>query len=84
MDGQEWRVQEQSDRLADREERSLVFSSSGESHTVHEYHWLWFAFMDEELAALYKTRRGTATSAAYHSSITSERELSAASPQLPR
>ena len=84
MDGREWRVQEQSDSLADREERSLVFSSGGESHTLHEYHWLWFGFMDEELATLYKTRRKAATSAAYHSSVTSERELSAASPRLPQ
>lgn len=84
MDGREWRVQEQADRLADREERSLVFSSGGECHTVHEYHWLWFGFMDDELAALCKTRRKAAESAAYLPLATSERELSRASPRLPQ
>lgn len=84
MEGREWRVQEQSDSRADREERALVFSSAGESHTVHEYHWLWFGFMDDELAALYKSRRKAADSAAYHPAVTSERELSGASPRLPR
>ena len=84
MDGREWRVQEQSDRQEDREARSLVFSSAAESHTIHEYHWLWFGFMDEELATLYKSRRKAAESAAYYSSVTSERELSGASPRLPQ
>ena len=57
MDGQEWRVEERTDRAADREERYLVFSSNGESLVLRDYHWLWFAFMDEELEALCRSRR---------------------------
>ena len=34
-----------------------MFSCDAESHRVYEYHWLWFGFMDSELAALSKSRR---------------------------
>jgi hypothetical protein len=58
MDGREWRVQERAEMGDDqREVRSLVFSSDGETREVRNYHWLWFGFMDDELAALCRARR---------------------------
>jgi hypothetical protein len=58
FDGREWRVEERVERGPDdQERRCLVFSCNGESHRVHDYHWLWFGFLDSELAALCKSRR---------------------------
>lgn len=66
MDGREWRIEERTDRIGDREERLLVFSAEGESHAIRDYHWLWFGFMDQELAALCPSRRKAAELAVSH------------------
>lgn len=57
MDGREWQVEERAETGADgRVERALVFSTAGETQRVREFNWLWFGFMDDELAALCRKR----------------------------